>query len=68
VTQVGKGRCIVAARDIAAGETVLSERPALLFVQPEFEASVCACCLRAVQGALLATSVTLLLTLPRLLR
>ena len=50
VTQAGRGRCIVAARDIAAGETVLSERPALLFVQPEFEASVCACCLRSAQG------------------
>jgi hypothetical protein len=46
----GRGRCLVASRDIAAGETVLSEQPALLFVHPEFEDSVCACCLRTVQG------------------
>jgi len=42
----GRGRCLVAARDIGAGETVLSERPAVLFLQPEFAESVCACCLR----------------------
>ena len=42
----GRGRGLVAARDIRAGETVLSEDPLLLFVQPAFADSVCAQCLR----------------------
>ena len=42
----GRGTGLVAARDIQAGETVLSEAPCLLFVQPGFAASTCAQCLR----------------------
>jgi hypothetical protein len=42
----GRGKGLVAVRDIRAGETVLSEAPFLLFVQPSFTGSVCAQCLR----------------------
>ena len=47
----GRGRGLFAARDIPAGEMVLAEQPAMLFVQPEFAGSVCACCLRTMAGA-----------------
>lgn len=42
----GRGRALVAARDIRAGETVLSEAPLLLFTQRAFASTACARCLR----------------------
>ena len=47
----GRGKALVATRDIAAGETVLSDSPLLLFVHPAFASSSCAQCLRALDGA-----------------
>jgi len=47
----GRGRGLFACRDIPAGQTVLAEKPAMLFVQPECAGSACACCLRTIAGA-----------------
>mmetsp|Transcript_2950 Transcript_2950/g.8310 ORF Transcript_2950/g.8310 Transcript_2950/m.8310 type:complete len:377 (+) Transcript_2950:228-1358(+) len=46
----GRGRGLFAARDIAAGETVLAERPLLLVVSPEYRDLVCTQCLRGLGG------------------
>eukprot|EP00976_Prorocentrum_cordatum_P047760 964616-Prorocentrum_minimum.AAC.3 len=42
----GKGRGLVAARDIRAGETVLVENPVLVYVVDEAKRLICANCLR----------------------
>jgi SET and MYND domain-containing protein len=45
-TLPGKGRALVAARDIAAGETVLVDMPVLLAPAADALASACAACVR----------------------
>lgn len=47
---VGAGRGLVADRLIRAGEVVLSEAPLILTPSQELCSSVCANCLRFVQG------------------
>ena len=48
----GRGIGLFAARDIAAGETVLSEQPLIVYAHEEATSSVCAFCLRLLdQGA-----------------
>ena len=47
----GRGVGLVAARDIAAGESVVVERAVLTGVSEEFRASCCACCLRPAAAA-----------------
>jgi len=46
-----RGRGLYATRDIAAGETVLSEFPLLLVASPEYQSFVCAQCLRRLSSA-----------------
>jgi hypothetical protein len=43
----GKGRGLVATRDIAAGEVVLSERPLMMYPHCDALGSVCSHCLRS---------------------
>jgi SET and MYND domain-containing protein len=42
----GRGRGLIAARDIRAGETVLVDNPILVYVTEEAKRLVCANCLR----------------------
>jgi len=46
----GRGRALRAARDIAAGEVVLTDWPVLLTCSQDAVDSVCSCCLRLLQG------------------
>ncbi len=46
----GRGRALRAARDIAAGEVVLTDWPILLTCSQDAVDSVCSCCLRLLQG------------------
>jgi len=46
----GRGRALRAARDIAAGEVVLTDWPILLTCSQDAVDSVCSCCLRQLQG------------------
>lgn len=47
----GKGRALFASRPIAAGETILIERPALLVVPLACASTVCATCTKFVTSA-----------------
>lgn len=47
----GSGRGLVAVTDVAAGELVLRESPVLLTVTQALHRTVCAHCLRYIQGA-----------------
>ncbi|KAK3255936.1 hypothetical protein CYMTET_34907 [Cymbomonas tetramitiformis] len=46
----GRGRALVAARDIRPGETILNEPPTLIYVTDDSKGSVCAQCLRVLSG------------------
>lgn len=47
----GKGRALVARKDIKAGELVLEEEPAFLIVDEDYLGSVCALCLKKIANS-----------------
>jgi SET and MYND domain-containing protein len=49
-TSAAKGRALVAARDVVAGEVVVDELPILLSVYDDAKGLACARCLRALNG------------------
>lgn len=52
----GRGTCLLAVRDLRPGETVLVEPPVLLYAHPDYDAAVCARCLRALHTVDAATT------------
>lgn len=52
-----KGRALIAARNLHAGQTVLSEAPILLTPSIRFIHTICSCCLRYVDGMIRNTHI-----------